>query len=396
MSRVTEHDLRRQRRASEQLRNNAAVKYFRSLFAGVDGMALSLAREQKESAAMAADDKSLTYGEIVHSSFLQILDFVRKTANLPSEAIFVDLGCGTGKAVVAVALSNLGFSKAWGIELLQPLATRGVRVVDQMKLDLTLTLTAGANAAVSGSTDKVAAAKPKSKAAVSVPASGEVVDYIQQLLSADGDGVLACDAVVNSVCQRFGHKSYKAFIKSFGSFKKFISKYDAVFILEENTLRLEPSCPCGDAAATGTPLEAAEEAAEALGGLGLTEEDPQPSSSSAEAGDLELNIAAYQSALNPLPCEISILQGDIFLVDWWSESDVVYCASLLFTEAMLLQLFERCLEMKPGAIFISLRPCPLSLTAGGAGRRVELLSESFYRMTWQMAAVYIYRVVLSE
>ena len=293
------------------------------------------------------------------------------------------VGCGTGKAVVAAALSNLGFSKVWGIELLEPLSTRAICITDNMKLQLAIIDTP-----MKESTCNITAAKTKRIPINPIPSHAEVAVYILQQLDADADGLLACDTIVNSICQRFGHKSYKAFIKKYGSFKKYIGHCSSIFVLEENTLRRgQSSDSCDDSAEDILNIP--------VSGCELKDPICFTSSSLVEDGHVDLiNNAAYRKDLIPLPSEISIQQGDIFLANWWSEADVAYCASLLFTDDMLQELFERCLEMKLGAIFISLRPCPSALLVTGiSGRRVELLSQSFYRMTWQMAAVYVYRVI---
>lgn len=68
---------------------------------------------------MIDDDLAFTYGEIEFPSFLQIL----RTAQATDGQIFVDLGCGAGKAVVAAALSEVQFLRITGIELLPALTS---------------------------------------------------------------------------------------------------------------------------------------------------------------------------------------------------------------------------------------------------------------------------------
>ncbi len=92
-----------------------------------------------------------------------------------------------------------------------------------------------------------------------------------------------------------------------------------------------------------------------------------------------------QSLIN----NISIECDDIYLVPWWQTADVVYVASLLFSETMVTALIPLVQLMKANTWFISLKPLPLE---EDDTKRIELYQESFYKMSWQMAKVYIYRI----
>jgi hypothetical protein len=99
---------------------------------------------------------------------------------------------------------------------------------------------------------------------------------------------------------------------------------------------------------------------------------------------------------------------DIFRVNWWESGDIVYCASLLFSDEMMARLLEQVWRMKPDSYFISLKPFPSRIqiqqgdaihekereagVEGECGRELRLVSDSFYRMSWQMARVYIYQL----
>ena len=364
------HESRKQQRVRSQQRNNCAVKYHRLLFGGVDGMVLSRLNRTEE----AKEDASLTYGEIVHSSFLQLLDFTRKAAHVPPRSTFVDLGCGTGKAVVAAALSNLEFAKVWGIEILEPLASCAMGIVEKMKQELTLDPTDSELEVISTAraAEKNTLRPRDGRKVPELPSANEILRHIQKTLEKIDGHLMPCDAVVNSVCQKYGRKAYKSFIKEYKSFKKFAVHCDPYIRLLGNSLQL------------GLML-----CAEQNGG------DHEKFSAFSE-GPLDRHVdKEIKLALHPLPKEIIITEGNIFKIDWWSEADVVYCASLLFSDEMIYDLFYKCLNMKPGAVLISLRPCPFplsSLPGGSTDKQWELLSESFYRMTWQMAMVYVYRV----
>jgi hypothetical protein len=91
--------------------------------------------------------------------------------------------------------------------------------------------------------------------------------------------------------------------------------------------------------------------------------------------------------------QLSFITGD-FLVGshsadsaaWYCEADCVYVASLLFSEDMMERLCSLAHCMKPGAVLISLRPI-----VSADPNRIELITDSFYQMSWQKSRVYVYR-----
>jgi hypothetical protein len=105
----------------------------------------------------------------------------------------------------------------------------------------------------------------------------------------------------------------------------------------------------------------------------------------------------------PLP-DVVLDLGDIFDIDWWSKADVAYCASLLFSEEMMIRLSEKVRLMKPGSFFITLKPLlDADVKCGGKedgtssppvppSGDIVLVSDSFYKMSWHMARVYIYEM----
>lgn len=72
------------------------------------------------------DDYSLTYQEIDYVPFTELL---RESGAVDGQ-IFYDLGCGSGKAVVAAALSGIRFVKCVGVEILPTLAYCASEVVN--------------------------------------------------------------------------------------------------------------------------------------------------------------------------------------------------------------------------------------------------------------------------
>ena len=105
--------------------------------------------------------------------------------------------------------------------------------------------------------------------------------------------------------------------------------------------------------------------------------------------------------------EIIFINSDIFAVKWWLDATVVYVASLLFSDAMMMMLSEQVLCMEHDTWFITLKPLVLSLSSittestkvptiassSNNSIRIQLHSESFYKMSWQMAKVYIYHIL---
>ncbi|CAM9160519.1 unnamed protein product [Sphacelaria rigidula] len=120
----------------------------------------------------------------------------------------------------------------------------------------------------------------------------------------------------------------------------------------------------------------------------------------------------------PVTCEaldrVQIYCGDIFQ-EPWHDAGVVYAASLLFDDATMARLCALSKKLKQGARIISLRPIPSSSNDGnygvdsmegidcraGIGDAVgrlaapmppvlRLLHEGVFKMSWNMARVYIY------
>jgi hypothetical protein len=113
--------------------------------------------------------------------------------------------------------------------------------------------------------------------------------------------------------------------------------------------------------------------------------------------------------------ELIFINSDIFAVKWWLDATVVYVASLLFSDAMMMMLSEQVLCMEHDTWFITLKPLVLSLSSittestkvpssssqssssssssSNHSIRIQLHSESFYKMSWQMAKVYIYHIL---
>jgi SAM-dependent methyltransferase len=99
-----------------------AAKIFNLLFNNIDGFSISMNNRKR----LNLDSKELTYGEITFLAFRKILAHVNPK---PGE-IFYDLGCGTGKVVVAAALLA-PWKEVFGIEILEDIFNKAMNVKKQ-------------------------------------------------------------------------------------------------------------------------------------------------------------------------------------------------------------------------------------------------------------------------
>ena len=80
-------------------------------------------------------NNSLNYGEIDYESFYQTLSTLKrletsdKNNYITQNKVFYDLGCGTGKALVAVRLTE-DFKKVHGVEIMSSLYQEGKKRID--------------------------------------------------------------------------------------------------------------------------------------------------------------------------------------------------------------------------------------------------------------------------
>lgn len=94
---------------------------FHHLYRDVDGFSLSLSGRKRQ------DSIEYIYGEIEFLSFIALLS----QTHLDEQTVFYDLGCGTGKAVVACAMVY-PVCKSVGVELLMPLYVNACNQVQQL------------------------------------------------------------------------------------------------------------------------------------------------------------------------------------------------------------------------------------------------------------------------
>lgn len=336
-------------RRQKQLQSQALPRVLRELYRNVHGIEISNAA-RKTISTTNANDKSLTYGEIVPQSFSQLL----QSLHLPPGCTFVDLGSGTGIAVLCAALSPCAFASVWGIEIVPELASAadaaGQKLLSAQQTHCQET--------------PVSILHPASAAPAATTALQQALVSILQNQS------IPVDKAVSQVVALIGHRQYKLDMKGYKTFGKYLQRNAQTFCVENNVLSLvskdnsDLSCDLLEADAVKAPDNIA-------------------------VPTFSEFFASYCYLWPALP-DILLQQGDIFAIDWYTNADVVYCSSLLFTNVMLQDLNNLVARMKSGAHFITLKPL---LQNKGKPVNWKLVNESFYKMSWQMAKVYVYTIL---
>ena len=370
-------------RAAAQKKLTSSVKILRYLYRDVDGREVSLQHRKamKTMESENTNDAHLTYGEVNAQSFLQILalvDNLRKSDSTTSSSkVFVDLGCGTGLAVLCAALSPYEYTKVYGIELVPSLTSEAVKCQQRLvELINQPSVLQKPDTTVSKSASK------KNNAVDETTLPTTALGILNKHLTSINSPSMTVEAFANLLCKELGHKVYKALvIKSHKTFIKFLQSHAQHFDLSDNNTVVQPSSTGANTSVDSTePVDIdVSESSNDINGPGSSS-----SCSSSSSGSVKLDSSDVIPYINSLP-EIVFETNDIFQVDWFSDADVVYAASLLFSEEMMVQLNERVHRMKRGSYFINLRELPLS-------SKLVLVSESFFKMSWQMAKVYIYRI----
>jgi hypothetical protein len=370
-------------------RRELSFRVIKELYRDIDGHSISKSEKHK---FVDPTCKSLTYGEIVPQSFAQILELVNDGNGITTS--FVDLGCGTGRAVLTAALSTSRFQRCWGIELMPGLVSAANDVREAFySQHIGGLLEHEVKSVVEEHNNCV------TNVAVARDSKDEVILCIVSILSETSGNQLAAEALANKVCLVLGHKRFKQTMKSF-KVKKFISllklfpeKFEVVELLTDVMVLLVAASAEEDA---------------------VLEEDTGDGQDMLETGQPNESGVSLQlrSAANgifiPVP-NVEFLCGDIFEIDWWTTATVAYCASLLFTDAMMAKLSVLVCQMQLNSWFITLKPLlGMSMVRAAdqiivdgidAGSRsdkgYELIHDSFFKMSWQMARVYVYRIVSS-
>jgi predicted RNA methylase len=387
-----------------QKRSELCVKICRVLYRSVHGRVQSI-QYRKEVSAQGMKDPTLTFGEIVPQSFLQVLNFTSKDAPL-SGRTFVDLGSGTGRACICAALSPYGFDTVLGIELMPALCEQSESVKRKLQ-----------QMCATPSTKQLeVVTKPPTKRTADVDFHSSALLVLQELLSNSPDEAsVQTDLLANMLTKKLGHKVFKACMKEHKSFSRYLKSHTAVYgisvdgktvsLLSKGATRgtKEEGKDLEDIDDGFEDLEITEERAEDVNGTAAGSKPTEGGSAAALSSTAPQATTTQNIVQDTLTHEevalitplsaVTFLCGDMFAYDWWTSADVVYATSLLFSDAMMETLTLQASRLRPGAWVISLKPLLLSLCAAQMQRRIELRTEGWYKMSWQMAKVYIYQVL---
>lgn len=329
-------------------------------------------------------DPTLTFGEIVPQSFLQILNFTSDPSRTSGRK-FVDLGSGTGRACMCAALSPYGFSQILGIELMPDLCEQSIMVRNNLQEML----------------DKPCACnvQVKSKSTVKSKHTPKDIDSVATALMASGESMLM-DQFANAISKEMGHKEFKAAVKQYKSFARYVKEKANIMVLSEDGKSVSKAQDSSSITeCVGNVIEESE-AASTSGEVQADVNEYGNNADQSENVQNEIDREHYDYKITvddvpflaPLP-SITFHNGDMFAQEWWVDTDVMYAASLLFSEAMMETLTIQASRMHSGAWIISLKPLLLGLGRERLQSEMVLRSESFYKMSWQMAKVFIYQVV---
>jgi hypothetical protein len=259
------------------------------------------------------------------------------------------------------------------------------------------------------------------------------VGVLRELTQTSQDCVQT-DYFANALTKRLGHKVFKATMKEYKSFSKYLQGRPHLFTLsvdgksvqlavtteatgvdiaDDNEERDAGNLDCdtftdslqiATAEQSTTELESAhslQAEANSMDTLGTsaapdntaaiipTHEGVTTVSLSTLPKQFQLSQSDAQ-LLQPLP-NITFHCGDMFAFDW-IDADVVYAASLLFSAPMMETLTLQASQLRPGAWVISLKPLLLEECRERMQNSVVLRTAEWYKMSWQMAKVYIYQV----
>lgn len=357
----------RSKRSLQQ--QQAAVTVIRNVFGQHDALSQQSAKELSKShrlkardsidSAAPAEDASLTYGEVTPAEFMKVIStydqlsarFRADGATVKDKRTFVDLGSGRGLPSMCAAYSSVDFANVWGLEIIPELVDLSVQLRDQVLSEMT----SGPKAPAVKATKVKAKAKQKA-----------LIDHIISHISSTSESrSIPLEALADALCRQLGHRGYRELLKGHKTLRRYLQAFPSLVQLSQDDMSV-------------TLLEGAQES-------GAVPEEEE----SAPAPALIPRPPAAAAALVYIP-SIQFDCADIFTTEWWLEADVVYAASLLFSDGLTRSLAEAVLRMRPDSWFICLKPLPLTEEEQ---RIVVLRHDSFFRMSWRMAKVYFYQLL---
>lgn len=376
------------RRLRRQHRQFVAVKISRLIYKGIDGFHAS--SDYRKQILNSSERESLTYGEIEPKSFLQILLWIEhndpattSTFTASNECtkrnrVFVDLGCGIGRACICAALSvGEMFTHVQGYDIVPGLIDRANFVLENLLQSIRDT-------EFKSPTSSTKAGKKKEEKFLTAIDDSVVIQTAFEILSGGESGVMSSDTLANAICLRLGHKLFKQIIKRYKSFISIIRSRSDVFLVSEDAKAIQ----LVNLAATLIVDNGSIQRDEVTCNLTKTNES-HTCDTSINALENILRHCEYRKAALPLP-DIGYHVCDIFETAWWNDCYICYVASLLFSDDMMEKLTNHVMFMGSGSWVISLKR--LVLDSLERQTRIILRHESFFDMSWDMANVYIYQV----
>ena len=226
-------------RSVAQKKTTLAVQILRELYRNTNGKEISL-QHRKETDGIG--DLSLTYGEIVTQSFMQILALTQSSSDkIEGEPhVFVDLGCGTGKPVLCAALSPFQFTKVWGIEIIPALTEQAVMISDQLQA----AINEGKNifnnnhslfqghTISSGDTSTTHPSK-QSKRNKFISFEDQILSILSDHTSQTNENIMTVESLANQLCVLMGHKKYKEATKQHKTFLRYLKTRDTRYVLSD-------------------------------------------------------------------------------------------------------------------------------------------------------------------
>ena len=374
-------------RVRNSRRANICIEILRLLYRNCKSVGKDISNAYRKSLER-EDDVALTYGEILPASFIQILqltiDNKSKLSNENVGRVFVDLGSGVGKACFSAALAPMYFSKIWGIEIIDEMTQQAKEIKNNLLYLIENSLVTHTNTVTAK--DLSPAPQPHTDSI-----GCKLHDAIKNILIKSDGMSLPTDELGNQLCKTLGRKEYRQQIKLVKSLEIFLKTQCLAAIDvsagDESSLSLhfDPNLSkvyLRNSLKDGVDNPTSKEDApiiddannlpsEKLNSEDIIIEDARK----LESSDKELSFhLSKEDAQLLLPCPEMIFEtGDIFEVVWWTEADVAYAASLLFSDCMMHRLTEKVLLMKPGAWFISLKP----LVSASTSQLLYLLNHQY-------------------
>lgn len=392
------------RRLRRQNRQNLGLKLCRLLYKGIDGFLISTAYRKSISGDDTSYIRALTYGEIEPKSFLQILQWIENNdASFSSECLgdftdpsvqkrlFVDLGCGVGRACICAAFSvGCMFTHVKGIDIIPGLIDQA-HIVHTQLVQLMGLLEHGPIATAAKKSDDKKVVKSEDVNEESIFQSA------LQIMHKRNSSIMLASDLANAVCHQLGHKKFNIIVKKHKTFINLINSQKDLFTVSSDMKQIElhptVSTTSDHHNFTDSSLEMASPAEEEL-----VSSDIYESSTEMKRKAVLLNemIAIFEGkdtykSLFPVP-HVEYETNDIFQTSWWQDCKVCYAASLLFSDDMMENLTKQVLFMNTGSWFITLKP--LILNTAERHEKILLRHESFFDMSWEMAKVFIYQITV--